>query len=134
MDELFASWCEGEDEDDTAVYEKSSSNSNKFPTSKKTANCEIPVRAILNISNFGTYSITLFAANGSVVDTDVSVWSWVNIDQTALNLGDDEEYNIIDLDDNTFIMTATFYDYETLEDGTSVDIVATDTFVFNKTK
>ena len=31
-------------------------------------------------------------------------------------------------------MTATFYDYETLEDGTSVDIVATDTFVFNKTK
>ena len=138
LDDLFASWCEGEGEDDTAVYDKSSSNSNKFPTSEKTANCEIPVRAILNISNFGTYSITLFAANGSVVDTEVSVWSWVNIDQTALNLGgdddEDDEYNIIDLDDNTFSMTATFNYDERLEDGTMVDVVATDTFVFNKTK
>ena len=138
LDDLFASWCEGEGEDDTAVYDKSSSNSNKFPTSEKTANCEIPVRAILNISNFGTYSITLFAANGSVVDTEVSVWSWVNIDQTALNLGGDDdeydEYNIIDLDDNTFSMTATFNYDERLEDGTMVDVVATDTFVFNKTK
>jgi hypothetical protein len=92
------------------------------------------VRAILNISNFGTYSITLFGANGLVIDTEVSLWEWVNSDQTKLNLGDDEEYDIIYLDDNTFTMTAKFYDYETLEDGNSVDIEVTDTFVFNKTK
>ena len=56
----------------------------------------------------------------------------------ALNLGGDDdeydEYNIIDLDDNTFSMTATFNYDERLEDGTMVDVVATDTFVFNKTK
>ena len=134
LDELFAGWCEGEYEDDTAVQDESSSKSNKLPTSAKTANCEVPVRAILNISNFGTYSITLFGADGSVIDTEVSLWEWVNSDQTKLNLGDDEEYDIIYLDDNTFTMTAKFYDYETLEDGNSVDIEVTDTFVFNKTK
>ncbi len=31
-------------------------------------------------------------------------------------------------------MTATFNYDERLEDGTMVDVVATDTFVFNKTK
>ena len=135
IDDLFAGFCEdmydGQYDDQ---YDESSSNPNKFPTSAKTADCEPPVGAILNISNFGTYSITILAANGSVLDTEVSVWEWTNSDQTSLNLDENDIFEILNLDDNTFTMTLTYFDYETLEDGTTVDIEVTETISFNKIK
>ena len=131
MDDLFDDFCEDESDDQ---YDKSSSNPNKFRTSAKTADCEAPVGAILNISNFGTYSITILAANGSVVDTDVSTWEWINSDQTILNLDYDDDYNILELDDNNFTMTTTYDDYDELEDGNSVDITITEIISFSKIK
>ena len=135
IDDLFADFCEdmydGQYDDQ---YDESSSNPNKFPTSAKTADCEPPVGAILNISNFGTYSITILAANGSVLDTEVSVWEWTNSDQTSLNLDGNDVFEILNLDDNTFTMTLNYFDYETLEDGTTVDIEVTETISFNKIK
>jgi hypothetical protein len=130
IDDLFS--CDEDESDDQ--YDENSSNPNKFRTSAKTADCVVPVKAILNISNFGTYSITVLAANGSVLDTDVSDWEWVNSDQTILKLEDNDPYEIINLDDTALSMYTSFYDYEVLDDGSSVDVEISLALDFNKIK
>jgi hypothetical protein len=130
IDDLFS--CDEDESDDQ--YDENSSNPNKFRTSAKTADCVVPVKAILNISNFGTYSITVLAANGSVLDTDVSDWEWVNSDQTILKLEDDNPYEIVNLDDTALSMYTSFYDYEILDDGSSLDVEISLTLDFNKIK
>jgi hypothetical protein len=132
LDDLLAGLCEEDASDDQ--YDKSSSNPNKFRTSAKSEDCEVPVRAILNISNFGTYSVTFLRANGSVVGNFVEMWEWVNSDQTILHLGESEDYDILELNDINFTMTSTFYDYDELPDGTSSDITITETLYFAKIK
>lgn len=99
--------------------------------------CEGADRAIVNFSDFGTYSISAIAQNGGVIDVEIGGWSWED-DQNTFVVYDEsdeegEEWDVLNLDESEFKISATFTEqeyglgtainpsYTGVFDGTSVD-------------
>ena len=49
--------------------------------------CVAPTAAIINISNFGTYSITWIGKDGTPLGAEVDGWKWKDSDQNAIIFG-----------------------------------------------
>lgn len=52
--------------------------------------CVAPTSVIVNISNFGTYSVTWIGLNGPI-DTDVEGWKWKDSKQNAIIFGTEDD-------------------------------------------
>jgi hypothetical protein len=52
--------------------------------------CVAPTLVIVNISNFGTYSVTAIGSNGPI-DTDVEGWKWKDSKQNAIIFGTEDD-------------------------------------------
>lgn len=102
------------------------------------AGCTAPVGGVVNFSTFGTYSITVLAADGSPVETNIENWGWKRgSDQTVLQLGfeDDvvDEYAIVSLSETQLVMTTTYTDWDIDEAaGTETEITITETVTLNR--
>lgn len=100
--------------------------------------CTPPVGAVVNFSTFGTYSITILAADGSPVETEIDDWGWKRgSDQTVLQFGNggDEvsEYSIVELTETQMVMTTTFMDWDIDEaTQTETEISITETVTLNR--
>ena len=49
--------------------------------------CVAPTAAIVNFSNFGTYSLTWIGEDGTPLDVEVDGWKWKDSDQNAIIFG-----------------------------------------------
>ena len=94
-------------------------------------NCTPPSSAVINFSNFGTYSLTLLASNGNPLATQVEEWSWDD-DQTVLVLEFDDESTrneIVELTETRLVFRAEYTDFDIDEaTGTETAIRITETF------
>jgi len=76
-------------------------------------NCAPASKLVINISTFGTYSITWVAANGSPLHVEIQSWNWLNNDQTLVNLNQNPVgYQIVKLNENSLIVSSQWQDEE----------------------
>jgi hypothetical protein len=63
--------------------------------------CVAPTAVVINISNFGTYSLTWIGGNGPI-EVEVEGWKWTNSSQNAIMFGDADS---MEYADNEFIVS-----------------------------
>ena len=63
--------------------------------------CVAPTSVIVNISNFGTYSVTWIGLNGPI-DTDVEGWKWKDSKQNAIIFGTEDNMDSLDYASSTY--------------------------------
>lgn len=98
------------------------------------ANCTAPAGAIINFSNFGTYSLTMLSADGSPLGVQIEDWTWDN-DQTVLVLemdGESDRYDLVEISETRLVFRGTYTDMqynETTGEETEVTITETITCI-----
>ena len=90
-------------------------------------------RLFVTFSDFGTYSVVAVAADGAVINVEVSAWDWANASQTRMKVffsGDDTDetdfglYDIVTLTETDLQVTGSYTDSYTVQnaDGTYTEV------------
>lgn len=79
-------------------------------------NCEAAGSAIVNFSDFGTYSISILAQNGQPLDVEIGGWYWED-DQNTFVVYDEEDdedtdFDVVTLNENEFIISGSYFNYD----------------------
>lgn len=79
-------------------------------------NCEAAGSAIVNFSDFGTYSISILAQNGQPLDVEIGGWYWEDDQNTFVVSNeedeDDTEFDVVSLNENEFIISGSHFNYD----------------------
>lgn len=79
-------------------------------------NCEAAGSAIVNFSDFGTYSISILAQNGQSLDVEIGGWYWEDDQNTFVAFDeedeDDSEFDVVSLNENEFIISGSHFTYD----------------------
>ena len=90
-------------------------------------------RLFVTFSDFGTYSVVAIAADGAVINVEVSAWDWANASQTRMKVffsGDDTDetdfglYDLVTLTETDLQVTGSYTDSYTVQnaDGTYTEV------------
>jgi len=79
-------------------------------------NCEAAGSAIVNFSDFGTYSISILAQNGQPLDVEIGGWYWEDDQNTFVVFDEEDEddsaFDVVSLNENEFIISGSHFNYD----------------------
>lgn len=97
--------------------ESNESNSEIARQDNNSTDCQPASSAIVNFSDFGTYSLSLIAQNGMPLGVEVGGWHWDNGQTTFVAVSPEDDYEenpfeVVSLDESQFIMRGTHTNYD----------------------